>query len=131
MEYLRKKYVCKNQIKKGLNGVKESIAYINNKNSIALMIDQRVSEGEQIKFFNYDALTTTLPAQLALKFNLEIVPIFIERENNSFFKMKVYEPLKPSDFKDKIQLTKKLSLILESMILKNPNQWIWTHDRWK
>ena len=131
MEYLRKKYVCKNQIKKGLSGVKESITYINNKNSIALMIDQRVSEGEQIKFFNHNALTTTLPAQLALKFNLEIVPIFIERTNNSFFNMKVYKPLKASNFKNKTQLSEKLSQILESMILQNPNQWIWTHDRWK
>ena len=44
MEYLRKKYVCKNQIKKGVNGVREAIEYIKNNHSIALMIDQRVSE---------------------------------------------------------------------------------------
>ena len=51
MEYLRKKYVCPNQIKKGINGVRESIEYIKKKHSIALMIDQRVSEGEKIDFF--------------------------------------------------------------------------------
>jgi KDO2-lipid IV(A) lauroyltransferase len=131
MEYMRKKYICKNQIKKGLTGVKESIKYINKNNSIALMIDQRVSEGEKIKFFNQDALTTTLPAQLALKYNLDVIPIFIERKNISSFVMTVYEPLKSSNFKNKLQLSRKLSQILEGMIMKNPNQWIWTHDRWK
>ena len=65
--------------------MKESIKYINKNNSIALMIDQRVSEGEKIKFFNQDALTTTLPAQLALKYNLDVVPIFIEREKYLIF----------------------------------------------
>jgi len=131
MEYMRKKYICKNQIKKGLTGVKESIKYINKNNSIALMIDQRVSEGEKIKFFNQDALTTTLPAQLALRYNLDVIPIFIERKNISSFVMTVYEPLKSSNFKNKLQLSRKLSQILEGMIMKNPNQWIWTHDRWK
>ena len=131
MEHLRKKYICKNQIKKGLTGVRESIKYINKNHSIALMIDQRVSEGEKIKFFNKDALTTTLPAQLALKYNLKVVPIFIERKNMSSFAMTIYEPFKSSNFKNKEQLSQKLSQVLEGMILKNPNQWIWTHDRWK
>ncbi len=131
MEYLRKKYICKNQIKKGLIGVKETIKYLNKRYSIALMIDQRVSEGEKIKFFNKDALTTTLPAHLALKYNIDVVPIFIERKKNSLFKMKVYDPVKPSLFKNKIEMTKKLNNLLENMIVKNPNQWIWTHNRWK
>ena len=95
------------------------------------MIDQRVSEGDKIKFFNENALTSTLPAQLAIKYNLNIVPIFIEREHDNFFKMKIYEPIKSSDFKNKIDLTRNLNQILESMIIKNPYQWIWTHNRWK
>ena len=131
MEYLRKKHVCKNQIKKGRRGVKEVIECINNQYSIALMVDQRVSEGEKIKFFNEKALTTTLPGQLALRYNLDIVPIFIERKNNNLFQMKIYEPIKSSDFKNKSEVSEKLNNIIENMIVKNPNQWIWTHDRWK
>jgi len=131
MEHMRKKYICKNQIKKGRGGVKESIEYIKNQHSIALMVDQRVSEGEKIKFFDEDAFTTTLPGQLALKYNLDLVPVFIERKNNDLFKMKVYEPIKTSDFKDKFEVSEKLNQIIENMIIKNPNQWIWTHDRWK
>ena len=131
MEYLRKKYICKNQIQKGIKGVKDSIKYIDNGHSIALMIDQRVSEGIKIKFFKDEALTTTLPAQLALKYNLKIVPIFIERKNINNFKMKVFNPIDIADFNNKLEITKKLNHVLEEMITKNPNQWIWTHDRWK
>ena len=131
MEYVRKKYICKNQIKKGRSGVRQSIEYIKNQHSIALMIDQRVSEGQKVRFFNKEAYTTTLPGQLALKYKLDIVPIFIKRAEKNLFKMKVYEPIKSSNFKNTIEVSKKLNQILENMILKNPNQWIWTHDRWK
>ncbi len=131
MKYLRKKYICKNQIQKGIKGVKDSIRYIENGHSIALMIDQRVSEGIKIKFFNDEALTTTLPAQLALKYNLKIVPIFIERKNINNFKMKVFNPIDVSSLNNKLEITKKLNHVLEEMITKNPNQWIWTHNRWK
>ena len=131
MKYLRKKYICKNQIQKGIRGVKDSIRYIENDHSIALMIDQRVSEGIKIKFFDDEALTTTLPAQLALKYNLKIVPIFIERKNINNFKMKVFNPIDVSSLNNKLEITKKLNHVLEEMITKNPNQWIWTHNRWK
>ena len=131
MEYLRKKYVCKNQIKKGINGVREAINYIKKKYSIALMIDQRVSEGQMVSFFGKPALTTTLPAQLAFKYNLPIIPVFIERKKNNKFKIKFYNQIIAKNFKDKLELTKELNKILEKMIIENPNQWIWTHNRWK
>ena len=131
MEYLRKKYVCKNQIKKGISGVREAIEYIKKDYSIALMIDQRVSEGEKIKFFDNLALTTTLPAQLAIKYNLEIVPVFIERIDDSEFNLEFCNPINPKNFENKIKLTKELNNVLEKMIIRNPGQWIWTHNRWK
>ena len=135
MEYVRKTYVCKNQIKKGLVGVKEAINYIKNNTSIALMIDQRVSEGKRLPFFDHMAFTTTLPSQLALKFNLDIVPIYIVRKENDNFEMEIYEPIKIQNKKDsetnKLDISIKLNKILEKMISKNPGQWIWTHNRWK
>ena len=131
MEYLRKKYVCRNQIKKGINGVREAIEYIKNDHSIALMIDQRVSEGEQLNFFNHPALTTTLPAQLALKYNLIIIPVFIERTTHNNFILEFQTEINPNNYKNKLELSIKLNEVLEKMILKNPNEWIWTHNRWK
>ncbi len=131
MEFLRKKYVCKDQIKKGIHGVRDAIEYIKKDYSIALMIDQRVSEGEKINFFGEPALTTTLPAQLSLKYNLDIIPVFIERKNNKNFNLKFFDRVSPDNFKNKIDLTEKLNDILEKMIRNQPNQWIWSHNRWK
>ena len=131
MEYLRKKYICKNQIKKGVSGVREAIDYIKKKNSVALMIDQRVSEGEKINLFGKLALTTTLPAQLSKKYNLSIIPVFIKRTEENNFVIEFQNEVNPSDYKDKLALSQKLNSILEKMISKNPGQWIWTHDRWK
>ena len=131
MEILRKKFICKNQIKKGLNGVRDAIEYIKNDFSIALMIDQRVSEGEKINFYKKPALTTTLPAQLALKYKFSIVPVFIQRKSNSKFVLEFQNEIKSEDFHDKLELTQKLNEVLEKMVVRNPTQWIWTHDRWK
>ena len=131
MEFLRKKYVCKHQIKKGLKGVKDSINYIQKGYSIALMIDQRVSEGEKINFFSKPALTTTLPAQLAIKYGLSIIPVFIERTEKNNFVVQFQDSIDTSNFDNKVKLTQRLNKILEEMIVRNPNQWIWTHNRWK
>ncbi len=131
MEYLRKKYVCQNQIKKGINGVRESIDYIKQKHCIALMIDQRVSEGERVDFFDELALTTSLPAQLSIKFNLDIIPVLIQRNKDDNFVIEFQNKISPDNFKNKIDLTIALNKILEKMIIKNPEQWIWTHNRWK
>jgi len=131
MEFLRKKYVCQNQIKKGINGVRDCIKYIKNNYSIALMIDQRVSEGEKINLFGKPALTTTLPAQLSLKFALDIIPVYIERDQDNNFEIEFQNRIDPKNFKSKTDLTKELNKVLEKMIVRNPNQWIWTHNRWK
>ena len=134
MEHLRKKYICQKQIKKGLAGVKKAIYHVKNNSSIALMIDQRVSEGKKLPFFNHMALTTTLPAQMALKFNLDIVPIYIARKTNDNFEMEIYEPIKifkNDDVGNRLNISIKLNKILEEMISRDPGQWIWTHNRWK
>ena len=131
IENIREKYICKNQIKKGLGGMKKLIKLKKNNFSTALMIDQRVSEGILSSFFNSQALTTTVPAQLVKKFNIPIVPVYIQRKEGIKFKIIVEKPLKFSEA-DKIEdITIKLNQVLEKMILRKPEQWIWSHNRWK
>ena len=133
MEYLRKNFVCKNQIKKGLNGVKESLEYMKKGYSIALMVDQRVSEGPRINFFNSAAHTTTLPAQLSFRFDCDIVPIYISRTHDDRFEMEILDPIKISDSEkeNKELVTQKINESIENLILRDPSQWILTHNRWK
>ena len=131
MEKIRKKYICKNQIKKGIGGVKELLKLNKKGYSTALMIDQRVSEGIKSTFFNQEAFTTTIPAQLVKKFSTPVVPIFIERFDHIKFKMKVHKPLNFLDSDSTEKITLELNKILEKMILENPKHWIWSHNRWK
>ncbi len=131
MEGIRKKYICKNQIKKGIGGLKKLILLKKKNFSTALMIDQRVSEGILSNFFNHQALTTTIPAQLVKKFNIPVIPVSIERIKDLNFKITINKPIYFSK-DDTIQLiTNKLNQTLENIILKKPEQWIWTHNRWK
>ena len=131
MERIRNKFICKNQIKKGLGGLKKLINFKNKNYSTALMIDQRVSEGILSNLFNTKALTTTIPAQLVKKYNIPIVPVYIERVRGINFKLVIKEPIVFSK-EDTIQsITNHLNQILEKMILKRPEQWIWSHNRWK
>jgi len=131
MEQIRKEYICKNQIKKGRAGSREIIKKLIEGKSIALMIDQRVREGEKVKFFDNLATTTTIPAQLVKKYNCELIPIYIERKKSNYFKIYISKPIKVGKTKSIQQITEFLNKVLEKMILKNVDQWIWTHDRWK
>ena len=131
MERIRKKYICKNQIKKGIGGIKKLINLKKSNYSTALMIDQRVSEGIKSNFFNNEALTTTIPAQLVKKFKIPVVPIFIERINNLNFKITINKPINFSNETSIKNITDELNQILEKMIINKPEQWIWSHNRWK
>jgi KDO2-lipid IV(A) lauroyltransferase len=131
IERIRKKYICKNQIKKGISGTKQLLSFFKDKTSIALMIDQRVSQGIKSNFFKQKAFTTTIPAQFVKKFKCKIVPIYIERSKGVNFKLTIHEPLEYSNDETIETITLNLNFILEKMILKNPQQWIWSHNRWK
>ena len=131
MEKIRKRDICKLQIKKGRAGTREILSNIKKGRSIALMIDQRVREGEKVSFFKHSATTTTIPAQLIKKYGCAVVPIYIERYKKTFFKMYVSKPITISKTKTINEITVFLNNVLEKMILKNVDQWIWTHNRWK
>ncbi len=131
MEKIRKKYICKNQIEKGISGTRKLLSFFKQKNSIALMIDQRVSEGIKSNFFNHQCFTTTIPAQFVKKFKCKVVPIYIQRSEGINFQLTINEPIEFSNDETIQSITLNLNTILEKLILKNPEQWIWSHNRWK
>ncbi len=131
METIRKDYICENQIKKGVGGLKNLMKLIKKNFSIALMLDQRVSEGIKVNFFKKEAYTTTIPAQLVKKFDLPIVPVSIKRYENVKFKMTIHQPVNFKETETIEIITEKLNKILEKMVIENPQEWIWTHNRWK
>ena len=131
MEQIRKRYICKKQIKKGISGTKQLLKHFKKKTSLALMIDQRVSEGIRSNFFDKEALTTTIPAQFIKKYNVKVVPIYIERFKDNNFRIEIYDPITFKKDETINSITLHLNKILEKMIMRNPEQWIWMHNRWK
>ena len=131
MENIRINHICRYQIKKGKSGSREILNYLKKNFSIALMIDQRVSEGVKSNLFGKPAFTTTIPAQIVKKFNCEIVPVYIERYEDIKFKLKIDKPIKIANTLNREEITLELNKILEKMISKDPSQWILTHNRWK
>ena len=112
-------------------GLKKLIELKKKNYSTALMIDQRVSEGILSPLFKESAFTTTIPAQLVKRFNIPIVPVYIERIKGLKFKITINQPLLFSQDVSQQEITDNLNQILEKFILSKPENWIWSHNRWK
>jgi KDO2-lipid IV(A) lauroyltransferase len=135
MEFIRKKYICPIQIEKGSNGTKKLIKHISTNNPLALMIDQRLSSSIRVPFFNQPATTTTAPAQLAIKYDALLVPVFLKRLEKTNFEFFIEDPLiinRTNDYdKDIFNITQSMNKKIEEFIKRDPAHWLWSHDRWK
>ncbi len=136
MLYLRKKYICPNQIPKaipgrGKEGTKTLLSKIKEGKHLAIMVDQKVSQGLVVDFFNKPSLTISIPATLSLKHNYLLVPVRLKRFDKYFFEFIIDEPLKVSSNDNEKSILLKMNKKIEEILLDNPNQWIWTHSRWK
>ena len=138
MEYLRKKHICQNQIPKTIPGIskykyaaRELISKIKKGENIALMVDQKVTQGIKVNFFGKEALTMNLPAQMAIKYNYILQPLSIKRNMENNFYIKIENPINVDNEDDEYSITCKINNKIEEIITKNPGEWIWTHDRWR
>ena len=135
MEFIRKKYICPIQIEKGSNGTKKLIKHISNNNPLALMVDQRLSSSIRVPFFDQPATTTITPAQLAIKYDALLVPVFLKRLEKTNFEFFIEEPLitnQTNDYdKDIFNITQIINIKIEEFIKRDPAHWLWSHDRWK
>lgn len=123
-------------IEKGSEGNRKLITALKNKEFILIMADQKVSDGEPIKFFHDDAITATSIAKIALKYDVPLVPGFILRVNKQFkFLLKIEKPLEFNKINslnsEATNLTLKINQIIEKWVGENPQQWFWVHNRWK
>jgi Kdo2-lipid IVA lauroyltransferase/acyltransferase len=135
MEFIRKKYICPIQIEKGSNGTKKLIRHISTNNPLALMVDQRLSSSIRVPFFDQPATTTITPAQLAMKYDALLVPVFLKRLEKTNFEFFIEEPLitnSTNDYdKDIFNITQIMNIKIEEFIKRDPAHWLWSHDRWK
>ena len=120
--------------KKGSESAKNMIKALKKKEDLALLVDQRDSSGSIIKFFGKQAYATDGFANIALKYQTMICPVYTVRQKNGNFKFIYDKPLYFNDFKElsaKSIVQKIHSDYFEKWIRENPTQWLWVHQRWK
>ena len=114
---------------RGNSGMAEMMKFLQHGKSIALLIDQHMSNGEPLKFFGKTAFTATSAAKMALKYDAILMPFFVLRKGRtSDFDLHFEAPIKHSN---PIKMTQDFNDRLEVRVKENPDQWLWTHKRWK
>mgnify|MGYP000347603246 CR=1 FL=1 len=116
-------------VPKGAEGSKDIIRVLKNKGHLGLVIDQRLSEGKALSFFNHPALTAIGPARLAYKYKAPFIPTRVERLKGCKFRVTFYPPMKLD--KTPEETMKEVNKIIEKWIREKPDQWLWLHNRWK
>ena len=135
-QYIQKNRIRENAYfyKKGSDSAKNMIKALKNNEDLALLVDQRDSSGPIINFFGKQAYATDGFANLALKYQTLICPVYSIRQKNGNFKFIYEKPLYFQDYKDlsAYNLVEKVHAdYFEKWIRENPTQWLWVHQRWR
>jgi Kdo2-lipid IVA lauroyltransferase/acyltransferase len=135
------RYISRARAKKGYadqiskhHGAKRIFSLLRSGKAILLLADQKTNEGIAAPFFGRDAMTTPVPALLALKLKLPIVLASNKRLDGARFRVTMHPPIAftPSGDADADTqaLTEAINLGLEEIVRADPGQWLWIHRRW-
>ena len=101
---------------------------------VALLVDQKFNEGIAVPFFGRDAMTAPAPAELALRFQVPLVPVRAERLDGARFRVTIYPPMTLQDTGDRAADVRdamtRINALFEDWIRERPEQWLWLHRRW-
>ncbi len=121
-------------IAKGLRGGMKILGVLKRGGSVAMLVDQKQNNGIAVPFFGRDAMTSPAIAEIALKYNIPIIPARVIRNKGAKFHSIIYPPLafeKTGDHKaDVLMVMTKINAMLEEWIREQPEQWFWVHRRW-
>jgi KDO2-lipid IV(A) lauroyltransferase len=116
---------------------KKVLSALRRKEMVAILIDQNVlrSEAVFVDFFGRKAATTPSLAAFHLRTGAPIVPVFCYPQSGGKYKIQIQPFLKNSRTKshqmDILKITQECTNIIEHEIRKNPQYWLWFHNRWK
>lgn len=121
-------------IPKGRQGAVKIVRSIKNNEAIAMLVDQKMNDGVPVPFFGMNAMTATAIAELALRYDMPIVPARVFRIDGANFEGTIYPSItyqKTGDKeKDVYNILLAINQILEGWIREHPEQWFWVHKRW-
>ncbi len=115
-------------------GARELLKALRRGEHLALLVDQKFNEGIAVPFFGRDAMTAPAPAELALRFQVPLVPVRAERLDGARFRVTVYPPMTLRDTGDRaadvLDAMTRINALFEDWIRERPEQWLWLHRRW-
>jgi KDO2-lipid IV(A) lauroyltransferase len=121
-------------IPKGAAGAKRAFALMKKGENLGILVDQKLNDGIKVPFFGRDAMTSTVLAEFALRFDAPMIPIRCTRLPGVRFKLAYGAPLevpKSGERKDDVKaIMTAVNAQMESWIRENPGQWLWLHKRW-
>lgn len=113
----------------GKRGMVEMVRHLKKGGIIAIVADLHVHGGELIDFFGKPAVTSTVPAELALKYGAALIPVYAIRQDNGLdFEILLNAEIPASDA---VTMTKSICDDLETVVRRHMGQWFWIHRRWK
>ncbi len=122
------------QIPKGRKGTRDLLTILRNHGFVAMLFDQKMNEGIEVKLFGIPSMTTPAPAGLAIRLGTVMFPACIERLQGAHFRVTLYPPIKADPDADAVsetvRLTQVLNDFLEARIREKPENWFWLHNRW-
>ncbi len=125
---------CNGLIAKGLRGGVKMLSVIKRGESVAMLADQKLNTGIAVPFFGRMAMTAPAIAEIALKYDIPVIPALVVRRQGAHFDGYLYPPLiveKTGDHKqDVLNLMTQINMIIENWIRQYPQQWFWVHKRW-
>lgn len=121
--------IGKPMFSRGRRGMGEMVRFLRGGGKLGLLIDQRMQQGAKLTFFGHEALTALSAAELALKYDALLLPVYAIRQPNGLdFEIIVEAAIAPDTPE---AMTQALNDSLEALVRQHPEQWFWIHRRWK
>lgn len=113
---------------KNREGARMILQGIKRGETFGMLVDQKMNDGMEVPFFGKPAMTAKAIADFAIRQNIPIYPVRIQRLQGVHFAMEILPPLAPEA--DALTLLTSINKIVEEWIIANPSQWFWLHRRW-
>ena len=113
---------------RGPRGMRGVVRHLRQGGFVSLLVDQRHHRGKALDFLGHPALTSTVAADLALKFSVPLVPAYGTRLPDGRLAVEFERPIEHTNM---VEMTQKINDSLANRVRANPEQWYWIHRRWK
>ncbi len=117
-------------------GLAPLLAALRRGEAVALLPDQALAApSAMVPFCGRPAPTVTGPARLALAAGAPLLPMALAKRDGvaGLYEVVALPPLEPRGDgpDDVLELTGRINAALSTLLLRNPAEWVWFHDRWR